>query len=483
MEGETSDIVLFFGRFHPLVLHIPIGFLTIAFVLEVLSRFDRFRNYKPAVGFILFVGALSAVVAAGLGYLLAESGGYNEDLLFIHQWSGIGVSLIALLAFAFHWQMKRNPSVGLDRAYIVAMSLMVISLSVAGHYGGSLTHGSDYLTKYMPDGLRSIVGLPPKEVKAAKKITNLDEAIVYTDIVHPILDNYCTSCHNESKRKGDLMMHTPEELKKGGENGAIFVAGDAAKSDMIKRMQLPEHDEDHMPPEGKRQPSEDELELLIWWVNEGAPFDKKVVEVNVGGDMMAILTNLTDPSANKTEVEILLSSPVTPADEQTLSHLQGKGILVSALSTEIHWLQADVAPNHSGDSAVNAFAEVSEQLTWLSLGGSNTTDKALPSIGMFKNLTRLDLGNTAVTDEGLKHLKDLTYLESLNLYATDVTDEGIQHLTSLKNLKKLYVWRTNVTKEGATQLQKALPYLEVNMGLVSDLRKKPSKADSVLAKY
>jgi uncharacterized membrane protein len=82
MEKEASDILIFFGRFHPLLLYLPIGFLIIAVILEALSRFNRFRQYKPSVGLALLLGASSAVIAAFLGYLLGQAGGYNEELLY-----------------------------------------------------------------------------------------------------------------------------------------------------------------------------------------------------------------------------------------------------------------------------------------------------------------------------------------------------------------------------------------------------------------
>ena len=465
MEGESSDIVLFFGRFHPLILHLPIGFLAIAFVMELASRRQRFSQYKPAIGVILLLGAGSAIVAAALGLMLAQSGGYDDELLSVHQWSGFGVAFLALLAYGLQRQLKRKHSRTLDKYYITVMSVMILSLAVAGHFGGSLTHGSDYLTQYMPDGLRTIAGLPSKEQREIKKITNLQEAVVYDDIIFPIIDNYCTSCHNDSKRKGGLMMHTPEALMMGGDSGPLFIPGNAMESQMIGNIRLPENHDDHMPPKGKPQLTYDQIALLVWWINEGASFDQKVAGLSANDEIEAILKTLVDPNAARSPAEILLSSAVVPVAEGALDQLHRRGIMVSTLSDSIKWLQADLAYNREGDSIVYALTSVSQQLTWLNLRGTPTTDKSLPVINTFKNLTRLDLGKTRITDAGLQQLNELDFLETLNVYETSVSDTGIQHLAKLKNLRTLYVWKTNVTPEGALQLEKALPGLQVVLGL------------------
>lgn len=485
MESEASDIVIFFGRFHPLILHIPVGLLLLAFLLEIFSRFARFRHYKPAVGFVLFLGAFSAAAAALLGYMLALSGGYDDDLLFVHQWAGIAVAIFAFISFTLHRQLKKkNDSLALQRAYWISMCLMVFTLAIAGHYGGSLTHGSEYLTQYMPDPLRSVAGLPPKEKKEARKITNLNEAVVYSDVIDPIFTDHCASCHNKSKRKGDLMMHTYAELMEGGESGAPLVPGNAGESDMIKRILLPEHHDDHMPPEGKPQLREDEIALLSWWVDEGASPDQKIAEVNVPQEIQEILDQLVDPNASKSQAEILLTSAAPPVSPGALSQLQREGVSINSLSDEVLWLQVDILSGVPADSMLRALEPIREQITWLGLRNTSTTDEGLKFIGNFKNLTRLDLGNTAVTDEGLKHLKDLGYLETLNLYGTEVSDDAIEFLADISALKKLYVWRTRISREGATELERRQPGLVVNTGLGGKQAEKTyTRADSSLATY
>lgn len=463
MEREASDTVLFIGRFHPLVLHLPIGFLIIAFALEILTRFDKFRQHKPIVGFVLFLGASFTVVAAALGYMLAQAGGYDVELLAVHQWFGMVLTFTAIAAFLLHRKYSVKPSALWSKAYISVLSLMMIFLIVAAHYGGSLTHGSDYLIQYMPNSLRLIAGLPVREKRT--KITNLKETVAFAKIIHPILDAHCISCHNHSKSKGDLQMHTVEGLIKGGENGPLFVPGNAEESRMIERIRLPKDDEHHMPPEGKSQLTDDEIELLAWWVSEGASFEKKVGELQVNDEVDGILNLLVDPHANKTQAEILLASEVNPADQKTLGEIEKEKIKVKPLASQRNWLKAGIPDNTSGDSLIERLIRISQQITWLDMKGAFTTDKALASISNFKNLTRLHLENSQITDQGLQHLIDSQYLEYLNLYGTHITDKGIQQLSGLKNLKKLYVWQTNVTKQGASRLQQLLPDLEITLGV------------------
>ncbi|MDR8389534.1 hypothetical protein NC796_00205 [Aliifodinibius sp. S!AR15-10] len=465
MEQEVSDIVLFLGRFHPLVLHLPIGFLVMAFILEIASRFKRFEKVGSAAGFVLLLGVASAALAAVLGYLLAQAGGYNEEMLATHQWSGIGVAVASGCAYLLKWRHDRTPSDMLDKAYLSLLTIMMLTLAVAGHYGGSLTHGSDYLTQYMPNGLRAVAGLPPKEEKGFKEITNIQEAQIYNDIVDPILETRCTSCHNETKKKGELQIHTRELLLKGGENGPIFVEGNARESEMIRRIFLPETHDDHMPPEGKRPLTDAHKDLLEWWVSSGAPFDKKVAEVEVSEEIQSALNTLVDPQANMSPAEKLLASQVAPAKAQVLDDLERQGIHIRPVATGSNWLQVDVPQNRSVDSLITGLQEVSTQITWLDLGGSIISDTALADMGDFSNLTRLHLQNTEVTDEGLTHLTGLSNLELLNLYGTNVTDEGIKQLQELPHLRNLFVWQTRVTQAGARELENALPGLEINLGL------------------
>lgn len=461
---QSTEIVIFFGRFHPLFLHLPIGFLVLAFVMEFLSRKTKYAYLRPAVGFVLLLGAMSALVTAVLGLMLAQAGDYSEDLLFFHQWAGIILVILAFASWLLYLQREKKATPKTQKAYWVSLSLMMFFLAGAGHYGGSLTHGSTYLTQYMPNGLRALAGLPVQE-RGPKLIKDLNEADVFADVVHPILEMRCNSCHNASKKKGDLQMHTKTALMKGGENGPVFVAGNPMESEIIRRAHLPETDDDHMPPKGKTQLTAEQIILLEWWINEGAPFDKKIAEVNANDEVNSILQTLADPDANKTEVEKLLAKGTDPVDPEIIKRYKSRGISIKPLSNKENWLQVTLYKNDPVDEVLGEMAnDFPEQLTWLDLKDTPLSDAGMEHISKFKNLTRLKAEKTAITDKGLAHLKELPYLEFLNIYGTSVGDAGIQNLKDNPNLRKLYVWDSKVSREGANQLQQSSNQLEINLG-------------------
>ncbi len=382
---QSSDFIIFLGRFHPLFLHLPIGFLVLGFLLEFVSRKEKYKALRPAVGFTLFLGAMAALVTAILGFMLATDGGYSEDLLFIHQWLGIGLVVFAFGAWWLYTQKEKKKEARLEKAYVGLLSLMMVFLAGAGHYGGSLTHGTNYLTQYMPDGLRAIAGLPQQQ-KGFKPIENIEEAVVFEQIVHPILEMRCNSCHNASKKKGDLQMHTVDHLKKGGENGPVFVSGQPLDSEMIKRIHLPESDDDHMPPKGKTQLTPEQVVLLEWWIAEGASFDKKVAELNKNSEIDDILLTLADPNANKTEVELLLADGVEAADPEKIKEIKAKGAMVKPLSNKENWLQVTLHKDLPVDDLLSEIAEAfPKQVTWLDVKDTPVSAQGFSAIGKMGN--------------------------------------------------------------------------------------------------
>jgi mono/diheme cytochrome c family protein len=463
---QASDWTYFIGRFHPVLVHLPIGFLLIAALLEIGKRTGKILVSDSSISFILFWSAAGATLACIAGYLLSLGGGYDEELLNDHQWQGIGVAVFAWIAWLFK---SGKISIG-SAIYIPALGLSTILTFTAGHDGGSLTHGDGYLTQYIPEPFRSIAGIPPRieERKERKPITDINQAVVYKDIVQPILEMRCVQCHNANKQKGGLRMDNMVMLLKGGEDGPAVVSGKALESSMIKRCLLPETDDDHMPPKGRPQLSEAQITLLSWWIEQGASVDKKVSDLKITEQVKPALASLTSGSGGKNSESVdspVLSLRVPVPNEKAVEAIKKAGLLIMPISHDKNLLEVSaVNTSDFGDGQISLLTPLSEQIVWLKLGGTKVTDAAAKEIGKLKNLNKLHLEYTAVTDAGLTPLKDLQYLEYINLVGTKITDAGLKSLASSKSLKNIYIWKSAVTENGIAEAQELHPDLHIVNG-------------------
>jgi len=300
-EGTDSDFTLFLGRFHPLILHLPIGALSVVVIQETLRLITK-GKYSPEVAVPLAFAASSAVAAIAAGFLLGQDEGYGQELLDSHFWWGTAFGVVICLA----WLMQLLKSQeGRSRlwgdSYWVCLGLSLVCMTLAGHEGASMTHGKTYLTDYAPNSLRAVMGIPPKKERKPKTTAvsgdvespgvKLAATVMFTEHIIPIMEAKCYKCHNEDKDKGDFRMDQYDLLIKGGEEGAGLVAGDVEGSAIIERIELPMNDDYHMPPEGKPQVSTDELIILKEWIRSGASADVKVGELDLSEDVLGILSS------------------------------------------------------------------------------------------------------------------------------------------------------------------------------------------------
>ena len=183
------SILEFFGHFHPLIVHLPIGILLIALFLQWLSSRESYRSYASVVPVVLLIGMIAAFVSCITGWLLSLTDDYDHDLVGWHMWMGISVAFTSLLLYA---------KVSKKLLTLILLTLILVT----GHLGGSLTHGSDYLTKPLAD----VFGKDTVVNAVIKPVPNVQEAYAYSDVVKPILQTKCYSCHGEHKQKGKLRM-------------------------------------------------------------------------------------------------------------------------------------------------------------------------------------------------------------------------------------------------------------------------------------
>ena len=451
MSG-AAEITLFFGHWHPLLVHLPIGLVVLLAGLELLGRTRRFKAAADGAGYVLALAAPTAALSALCGWLLSRGGGYDAHLLQWHQWTGLGTAALCVVAALLY-------RLDLKKPYRGCLFTGTAVLVVTSHFGGSLTHGSDYLTRYAPQPLRTWLGggRPAK----AREARSLDPATApaFAALIQPLFTEKCAACHGPEKAKGGLRLDAYAEAIRGGDSGVAIAPGKSADSLVIKRLLTAEEDENHMPPDGKPQVSAEELALLRWWIDAGASADAKVADLHPPADVMRIVSR---PKASAAGVEKASAPAVAdqppPPDPAAVEKLADElDIALSRLAPGEPWLQgnASLAGTNFGDAQLAKLGPLGPNLRWLDLAGTRVTDAGLASLAAMPHLVRLHLERTAVTDAGLESVASLTNLRYLNLYGTAVTDTGLEALRRLPELKQLYLWQTKVTSTASQAFAEA----------------------------
>jgi len=419
-DGQPrGELAQFFGRFHPLAVHIPIALLLLVPLLEGAALVRERRQLRESAGFVLGLATVAAIASAWLGWLLAWSGGYEGPLVTRHMWGGVSLAA-ASLACRSLYQWKRS-------AYAVALLATVGLLIWTSDQGGKLTHGETFLTERSPEPLRRWLG--------EEKLTAVDPTSFYAMRVQPIFDEKCVLCHNAGKFKGKLRLDSYEHVMRGGKDGPVIHAGDPRKSELFRRVTLPSDNKDFMPAEGKPALTAAETKIIELWIAAGAT--TQIADTAIQG---------LPPSPGENTVSAPLTADYRP-QLKTIEGLEASlGVRLIPRSqnpTDGLILRTVSAPDRFNDATLAQLAPVANLIVDAELARTKVSDKGMHAITNFSNLRFLDLSNTTVTSAGVKELMKLDKLESLNLTETRVTREGIAELQAKPGLKRLYSFETH----------------------------------------
>ncbi|MBC7572427.1 MAG: chitobiase/beta-hexosaminidase C-terminal domain-containing protein [Spirosoma sp.] len=443
------------GRMHPLLLHFPLVMLLLAVGLEAF-RFgatpETSAVYKKLAATLLLAGTLLAAVAVIMGLLLSKEVGYTGEVVVWHKWAGVGVFFLATLLY---W--SRNKSWYSPMVARTGAVLMGLVLTGAGHYGAALTHGTDFITAPMAQYQKKV----PVDVQ---------QAVVFADVIQPIFEQKCITCHNANKLKGELALHDAASVQKGGKTGKLFVAGKPDISLLLQRIHLPMDEKKHMPPTGKAQLTPAEIRLLSLWVKGqanpgGADFNKRVLDLPASDSLRMMAVALFTP-IKPAEPEFDFKA----ADDETVKKLNTDYRTVAFLAKESPALAVNLY-NKATYSAgqLKELSAVKKQVVSLNLNKLPVKDADLTYIGQLENLQRLDLNFTDVTGKGLRELLPLKHLESLALSGTKTTYADLNgQLPNFKKLRALTLWETGITSGEIEKLRKANPGIQIIAGFDGD---------------
>lgn len=434
---QTSRFVLALGRFHPLILHLPIGALVFTFFLDVIGRLKK--NYpKQSIKYALGFSSFFAIITCIVGYCLSLEGGYSENTLNIHLYTGILTAvLITLLYFLCNHTNRK-----ISRIFFPLFVFTIISISVAGHYGSVLTHGDNFITEY--------IQAPEKE----KTITSIDSLKIYDNVVLKVFEDKCIQCHNTTKRKGELSLASKVDLLEGGESGEVIVLGNSSESLLYKHSILPISDEKHMPPEGKPQLTKDELSLIKYWLDTGLRVNDKVANLPQNDTITKLLKSYL--VFNKKAIEM--------ASLKDIERVKNAGFSVRQLAPTKPELWVKYQGKDISKKALSSLKHIKEQVIELDLKNSKLTDDMLSGIKKLSNLEKLELSYTEITNNAFQYLSQLKELKTLNLVNTKITDEGLKKLLTSVTPERIYTWKTLVNPDITNALQKEFN-VKINNGI------------------
>ena len=136
------------GRFHPALVHIPIGWMVMVFLLDIGAFILKRTELEKCGYYALIATVLSFIPALITGLLNAthEPRMDPEELsnITMHKHIIFTMAIFAIAALVVRIS-KRNVLTGKTKlAYLLFILIAVILIAAAGHIGGEIVFGENY---------------------------------------------------------------------------------------------------------------------------------------------------------------------------------------------------------------------------------------------------------------------------------------------------------------------------------------------------
>ena len=313
---------------------------------------------------------------------------------------------------------------------IAAVPMLVM---VAGDLGAEITHGENFL-------------MAPVTPARQKKVVLFEEAFLYADVVQPVLEAKCFSCHNSKKAKGQLVMETADLLLRGGKSGKLWDTTQPDLGLLVRRIHLADDEKEHMPPSGKPQLTAEEMVILEKWIRAGGDMNRKVAELRPNDTLRMIAYKRLKPSAQE-------RYDFEAADETTVAKLSNTNRVVYPLALNSPALVVNFYNSaFFNRQQLEELGPVKENLVELNLANMPVTDEDLKTIASFKNLRTLNLNYSRINGNTLAELKTLPHLKSLSLSGTAVKVNQLAILKEFPTLRSVFVWNTEISAKAVAAI-------------------------------
>lgn len=499
-----------FGRSHLVVLHLPIGLLLVAAMIEAFrvvrprpipaageddENLRRLLRQTPTpsaytcVFFATLFGAYTAVsgwVYTGNEFTTTLWGGGDLEW---HRWLGTIAAALSALTLILGLAATLARKTVTTRVYKASLLLAAIAVGWAGHLGGELVHGEGYIIEPVINQLKPKSPTAPPAPAPTPENTPSDAdpeaqpaqlqpadaqpgseapalvpvAFTFERDIAPILNESCVRCHREGRVRGDLKLDTFADTM------SMVVPGDALASELIVRVQLPESDEYSMPKDKPGLPAE-QIETLVAWVNalETVPDEPlppaPEVRHTAGPKTQTPPSTLAIEAADQ---PIELSPAQREARDAAIDRLRTRMISAGTRAAELGNVEVRVFEARAGfgDADLDLLDGLQPCLTMLDLSGTAITDAGVDRLAReFPRLRVLRLGQTSIGDDAARSLASLSELAMLDVHITGVTADGLSAVAGVGSLRVLRCWNTETTADEIAGLALRFPSVDIQAG-------------------
>ncbi len=461
MDNSSLWIFQLIGRLHPMIVHFPIGLLFVALFMELLTYRGK-EGLREGIKWLVYLGALSAVVSSIMGILLMNLDSYSGSLVQNHQILGLITTSAALITAGLLYRAEKQikPSYKLYRG---ALLTTAITLTITGHLGASLTHGEEYLTEVLPGNQEilddSKTGSLLAEVSQQDSIPlkQLDRVSLE---VRAMFAHSCYQCHSEEKQKGELRLDNKEDAFRGGESGPVIEVGDAKNSELIRRLTLPRDHDEFMPQKGTIL-NQTQINLISWWIDNGAHWVEGEVKVFPEAELALTKPELPPEKGHAHPIDRIVNDYFEKNDIEWKEVVDDRTFIQRAYLDVIGLLPT---PNDIQSFVENNDPDKREKLVQSLLDDDHNYSQHW--ISFWNDILRNDYSGTGFITGGRKQITDWLYNSLLenkpyNLLVKELTNPSEESEGFIKGIE----WRGVVNASQTTAMQAAQNIGQSLMGM------------------
>ena len=155
VEAIVPGIVTM-DNIHPLLVHFPIAFLSVFFLVDLVGTLAGKREWRTLAGWLLYLGTIGAALTVVAGLIAADSVAHGENVHEIMEdHEHFGITVLSLASILSVWRLTAGNKLrgAVNTLFLFFSAVMVAVLILGADLGGSMVyrHGVAVDAAMMPE--------------------------------------------------------------------------------------------------------------------------------------------------------------------------------------------------------------------------------------------------------------------------------------------------------------------------------------------